>query len=440
MGLFGKIGRALTGPGGDGLSLLDRAAIFATAAEGDPQTALALRQIPMQRRQEQQRMSMLNHISGLLQPGYAEQAAPQVSLDNPEQNTAAGYQYQPPVRTRDPLNVNSPELPLLALQAKAMGVDVSSLLDVLKAQQPDVAVGPDGTPYNKKSMAGLPERFRNPTNINGWVADLNKPENEGEYFPQLPMGMIPNGQGGVTNTTGLTGALSAQEEAQALGRTRGTMFTVPRRSGGTGLMTGGQYLGGEGAPGQQAGGEFGLSQTPDDAEYAKGIAQQDQKRYEGFLAAGQSARSMEANLRRMQDLLQGVNTGRLTPTGKELASAAASFGIQVNPKWGNVEAADAIANKLVLDVMGGSLGAGFSNADRDFARSMGPQTAQTPQGRNQIIQFATLKAQRDQQVAQMARQWQQRAGRLDKPDRSGKTFYDYLDAWAEANPLVAGRK
>lgn len=436
MGMFGNIGRAIVGPGRDGLSLLDRAAIFATAAEGDPRTALGLRQAGMQRQQEQQRQAIYQHIAGLLQPGYAEQAAPKVNLDDPGQNTAADYQYQAPLRTRDPLNANSPELPLLALQAEAGGVDLGRVLDVLKAQQPDVAVGPDGRPYNKKSMAGLPERFRNPTNINGWVADLNKPQNEGQYFPQLPNGVIPDGQGGVTNATGLTGALGAQEEAQTLGRTRGSMFTVPRAGGGSGLMTGGQYLGGPGGPGLQSGGDFGVSQSPADAEYDKGVAQAEQKRYEGFLAAGQTARSMEANLRRMSGLLAGVNTGRLTPIGKDMASVATSFGLQVDPKWSNVEAAQAVANKLVLDFAGGSLGSNISNSDRSFFENMGPQTAQTPQGRQQIIGFALAKAHRDGQVAEMARKWQAGAGRLDKPDRSGRTFYDYLGAWVEANPLV----
>lgn len=391
--------------------------------------------------EERRRKAREAIMAEIANPVYAPGVAPTVGPGG----NAATWEYQPPQKLAERgLSLDNPDLAQLVLRSRMAGIDLSPSVGALTAQQPDVAVGPDGTPYNKKSMAGLPERFRNPTNINGWVTDLNKPTNEGQYFPTLPNGMIPDGRGGVTNVTGLTPAMQDQSRAETLGRTEGTMYTVPRPKGGSAMMTGGQYLGGAGAPGAGPGAGlqaqgFGMSQTPDDAEFAKGVAQSEQKRYEGFLAAGQNARGMEGNLRRMTQLLEGVATGRLTPAGKELASVATSFGIKVDPKWGNVEAADAIANKLVLDVMGGSLGAGFSNADRDFARSMGPQTAQTPQGRKQIIDFALKKAQRDQQIANMARQWQQRAGRLDRPDRSGKTFYDYLDAWGEANPLVGRR-
>lgn len=373
----------------------------------------------------------MNELGDSLAPGYEDGPPLQVGLGGePSQ-----LEYTPPVRTRDPISINSPELAGIALKAARLGVPINQVLDVLKAQQPDIAVGPDGSTYNKKS-SNVPARFATPTTINGWNVDSGDPANRGAYFPQLPSGMIPNGKGGVANVTGLSPAMQEQEEAQALGRTRGTMFTVPRRGGGTGLMTGGQYLGGPGARGLQAEGEFGVSQSPDDAAYAAETAKAAATQYTAIQTAGQRASGAISNYARIGQLLDGLNTGRFTPAGKEIAKAAASFGIQVNPAWGNVEAADALSKKLALDAMGGSLGAGFSNADRAFVEGMNPAIVNTPQGRKQIIAFGVARAKRDQQVAQMARQWQQRAGRLDKPDRNGKTFFDYLDAFAEANPLM----
>lgn len=437
MGIFGK----LTKPGADGMSLLDRAAIFATAAEGNTEGAMAYRGSIADRMKRQQQQQFMAQLAGRLGPQYAPTNNElTVGLDG--EGNASTWSPEAsinPVRTSNGLDINSPELPALALDAQRLGVDMKTLLDVMKAQQPDVAIGPDGTPYNKRSMAGLPTRFRNPTNVNGWVADLNNPTNEGQYFPDLGRGIIPDGKGGVANIGGLTPALQAQTEAETLGRTRGTMLNVPRPNGGTGLMTGAQFLGTPEQPGAQGQG-FGLSQAPDDAEYAGVLAKNDAARFEGIVKGGESARAMEGNLVRMSTLLDGLNTGRLTPTGRDLASLATSFGIEVDPSWGNIEAAEAIANKLALDYMGGSLGAGFSNADRDFVRTLTPQVTQTPQGRKLLIDFGIKKAQRDQEIARKARAWQQRAGRLDRPDASGQNFYDYLDVWAEQNPLVPQRR
>jgi len=166
------------------------------------------------------------------------------------------------------------------------------------------------------------------------------------------------------------------------------------------------------------------------------LAKDDAARFEGFLTAANTARSVRSNLIQMSNLLKNVNTGSLTPVGREIASVMTSLGMDVNPDWNAVQAAEAIANKLVLDFAGGSLGTGIATSDRTFIEKMGPQVTQTPQGRQIIIDFAIKKADRDIQVGQMARQWQQKVGRLDKPDVNGRSFYDYLDQWAEQNPLV----
>jgi hypothetical protein len=117
-------------------------------------------------------------------PGLFGSQAPQGPQD-----TASNYQYQPPVRTANSaLTLDNPNLANLAVMGKnLMGVDLGPGIDALKAQQPDVALGPDGTPYNKKSMAGLPAHFRNPTNVNNTIVDLNNPDNEGMNVPSAPV-------------------------------------------------------------------------------------------------------------------------------------------------------------------------------------------------------------------------------------------------------------
>jgi len=167
---------------------------------------------------------------------------------------------------RQPVGINDPRWGALAVAAKQYGLDLSDVWKLQEMRQPHVQVGPGGEAYNDKDPSVVGRVFRDPTNINGWVVDQNNPRNEGQYFGKLPDGMIPNGSGGVANASGLVPALQAQEEAQTLGRTRGSMLTVPRGDGSTQLMTGGQYLGGQGGPlVPQVGGQpgaLGVSQTP----------------------------------------------------------------------------------------------------------------------------------------------------------------------------------
>lgn len=434
MGMFGGLGRALSKPAsGDGLSLLDRIAIFGTAASGDFGTAMKLRQMSAQRQKQADQQSFLGGLQGLMQPGYAEQEAPQVSLD-PAQGTAAGYQYQPPARTRDPLSINSPELPGLALKAQQLGVPISALLDVLKAQQPDMAVGPDGTTYNKHS-SNLPTRFRSPQAVNNTIVDMGAPENENRVIPSEPVkGAMPvyDNRGRVVDWSlpqGARGAIAGAAGAESAGRSAGSapyeFVNVPGPDGQPTVMS----------RSRAAGGVFS-GQTPGDAAYDADLAKASAGQYTGIQAAGQAASGKIATVRQIDNLLTGLSTGKFTPAMADIQSAASSLGIKIDPKWGRVQAADALSNALTLQASGGSLGSGFSNADRDFQKSISPSAMQTPEGRRRVVAFTVAKAQREQQVAKMARQWQQGAGRLDKPDRNGKTFFDYLDAYAEANPLV----
>ncbi len=388
------------------------------------------------RRQQREAVQAANmQAAGLLQPVPGQMRTAAIGNEGGEDISAAFAPQleQGAARRRSAAEI-APELAML--QARTPGFNSTPYRELANFAKPSVRVGPDGSTYDEGDPGALAKRFATPTTINGWNVDAGAPQNRGAYFPKLPDGAIPDGRGGVVNATGLTGALSAQEEAQALGRTRGTMLNVPRSDGSTGLMTGAQYLGGEGAPGAQRGG-FGISQAPGDAEYDKGVAKAEQERYQGLVTAGTNAGRKLATFRQISTLLRDVDGGRLTPAGTEIASALNSIGIKgIDKNLGNKQASEALMNQLVLEANGGSLGAGVSNADVAFLAKTGPTLMQSAQGRQTLINFAVAREERTQRVGQMARQWQQRGGRLDKPDRSGKTFYDYLDEWAEANPLV----
>ena len=126
-------------------------------------------------------------------------------------------------------------------------------------------------------------------------------------------------------------------------------------------------------------------------------------------SAGLTASSGLQKLDRIQQLMQGINTGKLTPAGMEVAGYAQSLGIPLDPKLGNKQAAEALAGQIALELRNPSGGAGMPGAlsdnDLKFLRSMTPGLAQTPEGRNSIIETKRKLLERDKDVATLARQY-----------------------------------
>ena len=84
----------------------------------------------------------------------------------------------------------------------------------------------------------------------------------------------------------------------------------------------------------------------------------------------------------------------------------------------------------MLDGLGGSLGPGISNTDRDYIARTAPTLAQSEQGNRDLIGVARSLAKRQQQVSQLARDYAAKNnGRLDAG------FDQALDEFAANNPL-----
>jgi len=137
------------------------------------------------------------------------------------------------------------------------------------------------------------------------------------------------------------------------------------------------------------------------------------------------------NLNLMENLTKNPNFysgagGNLVTQAKKVA---ASLGIADANSAAPNELFQKIGNKAVLDAAGGSLGTGFSNADRDFLSGTVPNIGNTPEGNRQIIQIARTVEQRKQQVAKFARDYaKQHSGRIDAG------FDQALQQWSDAHP------
>jgi hypothetical protein len=159
--------------------------------------------------------------------------------------------------------------------------------------------------------------------------------------------------------------------------------------------------------------------------------------YINIQKAATAANAKLSRLGRMEQLLEGVETGKLTTVGTQFTSLAKSFGIELDPKLGPKQAAQALAREMALELRNPSGGAGMpgamSDQDREFLQSMTPGLENTPEGNRLIMETARRIAKRDQQVASMARDYRKKRGQLDEG------FFDELQAYSDAHPMFEGQ-
>lgn len=268
------------------------------------------------------------------------------------------------------------------------------------------------------------------------------------YFPTLDKGLAPDSNGNIVPVPGYADANAriqgAQTQAQEQAKAGLDMIRVPLRGGGERLMSradAARLLGGGGGsfggstPGASG---FGETQAPADQEYQKEAAKTAAEQYKTYQTDGMRAPGLIAKYQRFGQLLENHNGGKLSGLGLDIASAANSLGFNIDENLPNKEAALAIQNDLIRNTASttGSLGAGVSNTDVEFSKNANANMLQTPEGRKAIIDFNIALENRKLVKAQMARKWQQRFGRIDAVDGTGKAFDDYLSEYAERNPLV----
>ena len=176
--------------------------------------------------------------------------------------------------------------------------------------------------------------------------------------------------------------------------------------------------------------------TKQEGEESKAVGKFFGENYADVQKSGFNAQSSMNRLDRLGQLLEGVDTGKFAPLGVEVSKAAQSFGLNIDPKLANKEAAVALSSEIALQLRNPSGGAGMpgamSDADRNFLNGMVPGIEKTPEGRKTILETAKKMAQRDVQVARMAREYRQKRGTINEG------FYEELAKFSEANPLFAG--
>lgn len=179
-----------------------------------------------------------------------------------------------------------------------------------------------------------------------------------------------------------------------------------------------------------------INMPPIETEEQKSIGKARGEAFMNLHRGAHAATGRLNNLSAIESLLTGVQTGGLTPAGMKVAGYAKSVGLELDPKLPMKEAADAIANKMALDARstadGGGMPGAMSDKDREFLRAMNPNVSQTPEGRKLLIEVQRRMAKREQEIARLARDYRQRAGRFDEG------FEEVAAQFAEKNPLFDG--
>jgi hypothetical protein len=139
-----------------------------------------------------------------------------------------------------------------------------------------------------------------------------------------------------------------------------------------------------------------------------------------------------SQLDRMATLLEGVDSGKLSGVGLEMAKLAKSFGLNLDPKLGNKQAAEALAIEMALAMREPGSG---PMTDKDFDNYLNtvPSLAKSAQGRREITATLKAKARRDIEMAKMMRDYAKK--------NNGVIDDDFLDQAAEymaSNPVIPG--
>lgn len=152
-----------------------------------------------------------------------------------------------------------------------------------------------------------------------------------------------------------------------------------------------------------------------------------------ILQAGRTAPVLLSRLDALETSLDNAGpTGLATPLIRDFSSIFSSFGVEL-PTLNNmsaIEQSSAITNAIVMDLLGGKLGTGVSNADRSFIQATAPSISNTPEGNKLIIDILRDFAKHDQRRAAFIRNLETRHG------ANFKEIDARLSEWDEANGNV----
>jgi hypothetical protein len=343
-----------------------------------------------------------------------------------------------------PWAVGAPTSPIDGFKARAtllakegFFTEANQVADLVKKISPDLEFK-DGVWYNKAD--GSPVRGGAGINQQGFGYQTSVGPNGISVGPLAGADALYRGQQDITNesaarfdlrTVPATGPNSPPRFASRLELLGGgrTAPAVPPAGGAAPTP---------GAAASPVGTPAGMSPAQEEdlrssAAQNEVIAKNYGKIYNDLQNASMQNPSKIAKVKRIGSLLGDFEGGKLSGVGFDIARVANSAGFKIDGKLSNKEAAEALTNEVALELRSTADGAGMpgamSDADRQFLKNMTPQMAQTAEGRKTIIESRVKLMERENQVADMARQYKKKYNRLDEG------FFTQLQEWSNRNLL-----
>ncbi len=154
--------------------------------------------------------------------------------------------------------------------------------------------------------------------------------------------------------------------------------------------------------------------------------------YKGYMDEARAADTTISNLNVMSDLIK--DDSFYSGTGGESVLAVKKFATALGSDPNLVtstEAFNGLSKAVALDAMGGSLGVGFSNADRTFVVDIVPNLGNTPEGNEKLLKIQMGIQKRKQALAAEVERFTFRDG---EPNMNG--LRAHLAVWAEQQPSI----
>jgi hypothetical protein len=155
------------------------------------------------------------------------------------------------------------------------------------------------------------------------------------------------------------------------------------------------------------------------------------EQFVSYQKGGRAAASTKNTLSLMGSLVDDPKfySGYGAEQKMKMNSALIALGVKDPTANAPAEVFRSLVNDVVLGKLGGSLGAGVSNTDVGFMQGTAPNLVNTKAGNKLLIEFTGRMMDRQQQIAQMSRQYAAKNGQIDAG------FDEQLAQFSEANPL-----
>jgi hypothetical protein len=167
---------------------------------------------------------------------------------------------------------------------------------------------------------------------------------------------------------------------------------------------------------------------------SKSVGEMYGKAFGDYRKANENSQGMLSNLDLMEGLVRSPNfqSGAGGTFKMNVQKLAKSMGFSDDDikAVGNKELFDAMSSRMTLDALGGTLGTGISNEDRNTIKKTVAGLDTSRGGNLAIIELQRLMQSRAQDVWEQARAYRKANGKLDED------FDAQLDQWRKANPLM----